>query len=203
VSELRQLMQSNPDVMLALGYPGQATVYLKEFFEAGYQKNTFLLFCDGTKSVEMPKALGANNMAGYFGTAAGSVSGDSQEIFQRDYTAKYGELPPLPYMGSFYDAIVVAALAAAAAQAEGKTVNGVNLRDMLRKVSNPPGEIVVAGVDGFKEALELLQAGQDINYEGVAGSQDFDEKGDVVTPIEVWKYIETEPYIETVRIERP
>ena len=203
VSELRQLMQSNPDVMLALGYPGQATVYLKEFFEAGYQKNTFLLFCDGTKSVAMPEALGPKNMAGYFGTAAGSVSGDSLANFRRDYEAKYGELPPLPYMDSFYDAIIVASLAAAAAQYAGLPVNGVNVRDMLRKVSNPPGEIIAAGVDGFKKALEALKAGRDINYEGVAGAQDFDKNGDVITPIGVWKYVENPPYIETVRFETP
>jgi branched-chain amino acid transport system substrate-binding protein len=203
VSELRQLMQSKPDVMLALGYPGQATVYLKEFFEAGYQKNTFLLFCDGTKSVAMPEALGPKNLAGYFGTAAGSVSGDSLANFQRDYEAKYGELPPLPYMDSFYDAIVIAALSAAAAQYADMPVNGKNVRDMLRKISNPPGEVVVAGVDGFKKALAALKAGKDINYEGVAGAQDFDKNGDVITPIEVWKYVENPPYIETVRFETP
>jgi len=203
VSELRQLMQSNPDVMLALSYPGQATVYLKEFFEAGYNKSTFVLFCDGTKSVEMPRALGPKVMAGYFGTAPGSVSGDSLSNFERDYKAKYGELPPLPYMTNFYDGIVVAALAAAKAQFEGKTVNGVAVRDNLRAVSNPPGEVVVAGVEGLKKALELIKAGQDINYEGAAGSQDFDEYGDTVTPIEIWKYVETEPFIETVRFETP
>jgi len=106
-------------------------------------------------------------------------------------------------MDSFYDAIVVAGLAAAAAQYSGKPVNGPNVRDMLRKVSNPPGEVVVAGVAGFKKALEALKAGRDINYEGVAGSQDFDENGDVVTPIEVWQFIEEPPYIETVRFESP
>ena len=30
--------------------------------------------------------------------------------------------------------------------------------------------------------------GKAINYEGAAGSVDFDKNGDVVTPIEVWKY---------------
>ena len=203
VSELRQLMQSNPDVMLALSYPGQATVYLKEFFEAGYNRTTFVLFCDGTKSVEMPKALGPKTLAGYFGTAPGSVSGDSLSNFERDYKAKYGELPPLPYMTNFYDGIVVAALAAAKAQFEGKTVNGVAVRDNLRAVSNPPGEVVVAGVAGLKKALELIKAGRDINYEGAAGSQDFDEYGDTVTPIEIWKYVEAEPFIESVRFETP
>jgi branched-chain amino acid transport system substrate-binding protein len=199
VSELRQLMQSKPDVMLALGYPGQATVYLKEFFEAGYNKTTDLLFCDGTKSIEMPNALGPENLAGFLGTAAGSVSGESLTHFQNDYKAKHGDLPPLPYMDTLYDGIIIASLAAAAAQYADKPVTGVNVRDMLRKVSNPPGEVVVAGVEGLKKALQLLKDGKDINYEGVAGSQDFDEHGDVFTPIDIWKFIATEPYIETVR----
>jgi branched-chain amino acid transport system substrate-binding protein len=203
VSELRQLMQSKPDVMLALSYPGQATVYLKEFFEAGYNKSCFVLFCDGTKSVEMPKALGPKTLAGYFGTAPGSVSGESLSNFERDYKAKYGQLPPLPYMTNFYDGIVIAALAAAKAQFSGKAVNGVAVRDNLRPVSDPPGEVVVAGVDGLKKALELIKAGKDVNYEGAAGDQDFDQNGDTVTPIEIWKYIDKEPYIETVRFETP
>jgi branched-chain amino acid transport system substrate-binding protein len=203
VTELRKLMQAKPDVMLAIGYPAQATVYLKEFFEAGYNKNTDLLFCDGTKSVEMPKALGPENLAGFYGTAAGSVSGESLTHFQNDYKAKYGDLPPQPYMDTIYDGVVIAALAAAAAQYADKPVNGVNVRDMLRKVADPPGEVVVAGVDGLKRALALLKEGKDINYEGVAGSQDFDKNGDVFTPIDIWQYVEEEPYIKTVRSVTP
>jgi branched-chain amino acid transport system substrate-binding protein len=203
VSELRQIMQSKPEVMLALSYPGQATVYLKEFFEAGYNKTTDLLFCDGTKSVEMPEALGAKNLAGFLGTAPGSVSGDSLTNFERDYKDKYGELPPLPYMTNIYDGVVIAALAAALAQDEDKPVNGVNVRDNLRRVSNPPGQVAVAGVDGLKKALQLLKDGKDINYEGAAGAEDFDKNGDTITPIEVWSYVEDEPYIETVRFETP
>jgi len=201
VSELRKIMQSKPDVMLALGYPGQATVYLKEFFEAGYQKSTKLLFCDGTKSVQMPKTLGPKNLAGFIGTAPGTVAGTSLDNFNRDYKAEYGEVPPLPYMTNFYDAVAVASLAAAACEGQKKKITPINVRDNLRFVSNPPGETIVAGVDGFKKALALLKSGKDINYEGAAGSVDFDKYGDVVTPIEVWKYVEKDPYIETVRSE--
>jgi len=203
VSELRQLMQSNPDVMLALGYPAHATVYLKEFFEAGYQKRTAPLFCDGTKSVKLPQAIGPKNLVGYFGTAAAPPAGVSVDNFRRDFKAKYGEIPPLPYLDTVYDAVVISALAAAAAQYEGLEVNGVNVRDKLRKVANPPGKVIEAGVDGLKEAFELLKAGKDINYEGAGGAQDFDENGDVVSPIEIWKFVEKEPYIERVRLETP
>jgi len=201
VSELRQIMQAEPDVMLALAYPGQATVYLKEFFEAGYNKTTDLLFCDGTKSVEMPKALGAENLAGFYGTAPGTVAGNTLKQFEADYKAEYGELPPLPFMSNFYDAVVVVGLAAAAAQARGLDITPVNVRDMLRVVANPPGEEIGAGVEEFKKAIQLLKDGKDINYEGAAGSVDFDDNGDVVTPIEIWQYIESDPFIKTVRME--
>ncbi len=203
VSELKKIMSAKPDVMLALGYPGQATVYLKEFFEAGYQKTTDLLFCDGTKSVKMPKALGAKNLAGYIGTAPGSAGGKSLENFKSDYKAKYGELPPLPFMSNFYDAVVIAGLAAAAVEAKGKALTPVNLRDELRYVADPPGVKVYAGGEGIKKALQLLKEGKDINYEGAAGSQDFDKNGDVVTPIEIWQYIAEPPYIKTVKLENP
>ena len=203
VAELKKIMADEPDVMLALAYPGQATVYLKEFFEGGYNATTDLLFCDGTKSVEMPKALGAKNLAGFMGTAPGSEASASLDNFEADYKVEFGEVPPLPFMSNFYDGIFVAGLAAAACDAKGMDITPVNLRDMLREVANPPGEVIVAGVDGIKKALELLKAGKAINYEGAAGSVDFDENGDVVTAIEVWKYVANEPYIETVRLETP
>ncbi len=203
VSELKRVMEKNPDCMLALAYPGQATVYLKEFFEAGYNEHTDLLFCDGTKSVEMPQALGAENLDGFMGTAPGSVAGESLSYFERDYEAMFGELPPLPFMSNFYDGVYIAGIAAYACLAAGKEITPINVRDMLREVANPPGEVIVAGVEGIKKAMELLDAGKDINYEGAAGSVDFDENGDVVTPIEIWKYVTKEPYIETVRLETP
>jgi hypothetical protein len=61
-----------------------------------------------------------------------------------------------------------------------------NIRDNLRKVANPPGEVIKCGE--FKKAFGLLKEGKEINYEGAAGTVDFDANGDVVTPIEVWKY---------------
>jgi ABC-type branched-subunit amino acid transport system substrate-binding protein len=201
VSELKKVMEGEPDAMVALSYPGHATVYLKEFFEAGYNETTDLLFVDGTKSVEMPEALGADLLAGFFGTAPGTVGGEALDIFESDYEAEYGELPPLPFMSNFYDAVAVAGLAAAACDAQGMDVTPICVRDMLREVGNPPGETITPGVESFKKALDLLKKGEAINYEGAAGAVDFDENGDVVTPIEVWKYIAEEPYIESVRME--
>jgi ABC-type branched-subunit amino acid transport system substrate-binding protein len=201
VAELEKVLADEPDAMVALAYPGQATVYLKEFFEAGYDAATDLLFVDGTKSADMPVEIGVDLMAGYFGTAPGSKGGEPLEKFTEAFEAEYGELKPLPFTTNFYDAVVVAALAAAKCDADGVDVTPINVRDRLRDVANPPGEVVMPGAEGIKKAVELIKDGKDVNYEGAAGAVDFDENGDVVTPIEVWKYIAEDPYIESVRME--
>jgi ABC-type branched-subunit amino acid transport system substrate-binding protein len=53
-------------------------------------------------------------------------------------------------------------------------------------VAKPPGAFVSPGE--FKNAFKLLDSGKEINYEGASGTVDFDENGDVLTPIEIWKF---------------
>lgn len=199
VAELRRASEGDPEVLVAISYPGHATVYLKEAIEGGFF-NRFL-FVDGTKSQEILEAVGAENLEGMVGTAPGSEKGPALEAFNRAYEAEYGELPPLPFMTNIYDAVVVAALAGVKAQVEGRELTGPNLRDFLRFVANPPGRVVIAGPEGVQEAVEALLNGEDINYEGAAGAIDFDEFGDVVTPIEVWAYKGGE--IVSLRLEKP
>lgn len=186
VAELKQAAEGDPDALVAISYPGHATVYLREALEGGFF-DTFI-FVDGTKSQEIVDAVGAEAVEGMLGTAPGSAETPSLEIFNQAYEEEYGERPPLPFMTNVYDAVVLAALAAYEAQVSGEELTSVSLRDHLRSVAGPPGEVVEAGVEGLTKALELIRAGQEINYEGAAGSEDFDENGDVVTPIEIWGY---------------
>jgi len=84
--------------------------------------------------------------------------------------------------------VVVIALAMHAAGPDAFEADpGKAIRDNLRKVANPPGVKITASVEDFREALKLLSDGVDIDYEGAAGAIDFDEHGDTVTPILVWK----------------
>jgi ABC-type branched-subunit amino acid transport system substrate-binding protein len=198
VAELRRAVQDKPDVLAAISYPGHASIYLREALEGNYIKK--FLFCDGTKSLEVVKAMGEKNAEGMMGTAPGSVLTGGYNVFIAEYGKAYGEVPPLPYMTNMYDAVALLGLAMKAAQVEGvKELTGVSIRDRLRKVANPPGEVVGPGAADLKKALQLLEDKQDINYEGAAGACDFDENGDVVTPIEVWKFAAGK--IVTVRLE--
>ena len=110
------------------------------------------------------------------GTAQGAPDSPALQEFHRSYAAVHGAPPEHPFIAENYDAAVLVALAAAKA---GSTTDAVAIRDALRSVANPPGEVVGPGVEGIKNALMLIAEGKDINYEGGAGSVDFDENGDV------------------------
>jgi ABC-type branched-subunit amino acid transport system substrate-binding protein len=183
-AELRKALDGKPDILGVYSYPEHAKVYVKEAIE--FFKFKSFLFCDGTKSEDIIKAIGAENLEGQMGTAPGSAGGDPFVMFSADYKAEYGRLPPLPFITNAYDATAVIGLAAYTAQVKGIELNSKNIRDHLRAVANPPGEVIKPGE--FKKAFDLIKAGKQINYEGAAGSVDFDKSGDVVTPIEVWKY---------------
>lgn len=195
-AELKKALADKPDILCAYSYPDHARVYLKEAIEFFKMKSFF--FCDGTKSEDIVKALGAANVEGMMGTAPGAAGGDSDKIFNQAYKARYGKLPPLPFITNAYDAAAVVGLAAQLAKAEGVEPNSKNIRDRLRVVANPPGEVIKPGE--FAKAFDLIKKGKAINYEGAAGSVDFDENGDVVTPIEVWKYEGGQ--IKTVSMEK-
>jgi len=183
-AELKKALAGKPEIVGAFSYPEHAKVYIKEAIEF-FKFNNFL-YCDGTKSFDIAKAVGADNVEGKFGTAPGALKTDSYDLFVSDYRAGYGVLPPLPFITNAYDATAVIGLAAYAAKVKGMPITSKNIRDNLRKVANPPGEVIKCGE--FKKAFDLLKEGKEINYEGAAGTVDFDANGDVVTPIEVWKY---------------
>jgi ABC-type branched-subunit amino acid transport system substrate-binding protein len=198
-AELKRALEGKPDVIGAFSYPEHAKVYIKEAFEFFKFRN--FLFCDGTKSLDIAKAVGNKVVEGRWGTAPGAAATDANIIFNADYRAEYGTLPPLPFITNAYDATAVIGLAAYAAKVKGLPMTSKNIRDNLRKIANPPGEVIKPGE--FKKAFKLLDQGKAINYEGAAGSVDFDANGDVKTPIEVWRYRRGVPTTIRVEIEIP
>ena len=182
VAELEKATEGDPDVLIAMSYQ-QAEVYLREALEGGYA-DTFL-FVDGTKIPESFEAIGWDALEGSYGTGPGFEANPSTQAFIDAYAAEYGEEPPHAFMNEAYDAFALIALAAAKA---GTNTDSAAIRDAIRDVANPPGEVVRPGPEGIAMALQLIAAGEDVNYEGAAGSVNLDENGDVITGyIEIWK----------------
>jgi ABC-type branched-subunit amino acid transport system substrate-binding protein len=185
-AELELAVAGAPDAMVAITYPGQATVFLKEALEGNFI-DTFV-FVDGTKSLDIVTAVGADAVEGMCGTAPGSKVTDSLAAFEAGWEASYGEISPYPFLPPAYDAVALTALAAYEAQVAGEEVTPATIRAHLRSVSGPPGEVVLAGPEGLTKARELLADGQEINFVGASGDIDLDEFGDVSAPIETWCY---------------
>ena len=197
-AELAQATEGDPEALIAMSYPGHASVYLKEAIEGGFIDQ--FRFVDGTKSdTDIPEAVGSEALEGMCGTAPGAAETDSMATYDADYLAEYGSPPSQPFTHNTYDAVVVAALAAYEAQVADEELTSIAVRDHLRSVAGPPGEKVFAGTEGLTKAFELLQDGKDIDYVGAAGDVDFDENGDVVTPIEIWCYEGGMPTMQELR----
>lgn len=181
-SELNRCVEGNPEVLAAISYPEHGRVYVKEALEQGLVDQ--FIFCDGTKSDQQFADLGWDNFEGMYGTAPGALEAAAGTAFTAAYEAEYGEKPPLPFMRESYDAVYVIALAAEKAGSTDSTA----IRDAIRDIANPPGEVVNPGPDGFGDALALIADGTDIDYQGAAGPIDFDPNGDVLQgAIEIWE----------------
>jgi len=184
-AQLEKALAGNPGVLIAISYPGQATVYLQE--SRDLYDYTSWQFVDGTKSEDIITAVGADVVDGLYGTAPGADPNWAGFVkFSDDYNAAYGQRPPLPYIDTGYDAMAVIGLAIAKSIIDGVPVTSQSVRDRMREVANPDGEKV--GVGDFQHAIALMKSGKDINYTGAAGEVDFDANGDVVTPVEIWQF---------------
>lgn len=93
------------------------------------------------------------------------------------YQSQFGR-EPAAYDPSTWDATTLLVLSAEAAQ----DITGPAVRDRIRDVANGPGQEVT----DVYEALSLLRAGQEINYQGASGAVDLDENGDVVSSYDLW-----------------
>ena len=124
-------------------------------------------------NLENPKTLAQlfhSNSSGFLATSTDSFAyEDDMELAeaQADFLSQYeGD-----YATNTYDAVVLLGLAyLSAGSAEPDA-----LARALREISNPPGKCI-----SYEECAMRIQNNEtDINYEGLSGRIDFDEKGDI------------------------
>jgi len=181
--EVDKLLAGNPDAIVMVSYPVDGNKQIVEAVEAGYQ-GAFLM-TDGMKGEGVapgPACASAESpgpIEGAYGTVA--AGGFKADQFEADYNAGGYGPSTIPYYDKAYDAVMLIALA----MVRAGEATGPAIRDNLRAVANPPGEIVY--YNEFEKAVALLEAGQDINYQGAAGVVDFKDTGDVTGGILIWK----------------
>ena len=184
LAELQQAAAEGASGLVAVAYPQQAEVFLREAIENDIF--TQFVFVDGTKSQELIDAIGAEYLDRMRGTApVGGPDTPGIVAWNDAYEAEYGELPTIPFVREAYDAAAALMLAVEAAG----TTDGRIIRNTLPRIASPGGDVVIPGADGIARGLELVRDGRDVNYEGAATSLDWNRDGDVTSGwVGIWEF---------------
>ncbi|MYD73328.1 MAG: ABC transporter substrate-binding protein [Chloroflexi bacterium] len=184
LAELQQAADDGAEVLIVIAFPQEAEIFIREALEQGLFDE--FLFVDGSKSQELVDAIGGEYLEGMRGTApAPGPESESLAAFNEAYIAEFGELSPLPFIPEAYDAAMAIGLAA---QAAG-SLDPAAIRDALREIAAPPGDVYPAGAQGVAGALAAIANGERINAEGAATSLDWNDAGDITSGyIGVWAY---------------
>ena len=184
--DLTTLFSTDPEAVYFIAFTNEGFTVMKNWFDGlgthpGWDRKW--VFAEGLKSqvfidqlrsgagIDVTAIKGTNPVTGFGGVYA---------TFADQYKARFFGQTPVLYTDNAYDAVWVIALAAQKAGA----VDGTSIKNNLRAVGGPPGTVIKPGQ--WSQALTALAAGQDVDWEGAAGAENFDANGDVTGPYEIW-----------------
>jgi len=178
--EVNSALAAGADALVLIAFPVDGATILREWISFGGPQEFVL--SNALRSDDVLEAVGAQYLEGALGVDNAQVSGPSVESFNADYQAAFDADPNRPGIHVNYDAAAVTLLAMAAAP----EATGTAIRDHIRAITDPAGEEIYPGVEGFTRAHELIEAGEPIRYVGATGPLTFDVNGDVAGPVLIW-----------------
>ena len=162
-SQVDQLLAAKPDAIAVIAFEETSSIIPQLVNTQGFPGSK-VYFVDGNLSNSYEFQPGT--LQGAKGTLPGNPA-DTQ--FQSRLLEVDPALTDFSYAPESYDAVIVAALAAA----QAKDDSGTAIRDNLQSVSEG-GEKCTT----FADCLKLINDGKDIDYDGVSGPITFDANGD-------------------------
>jgi branched-chain amino acid transport system substrate-binding protein len=171
-SEAAQITSGNPDYFAIIDFPEPFDKVGPALLRTGKWDPTKTFITDGLSDSTLPATVGSEASEGLQGTAPGAFSGQAPDAFDRLYTQAPGPARNL-FDSTVFDDVILCYLGAVAA---GST-EGRDIADAITAVTGPPGTKYT--FEQLPQAIEALQNGDDIDYEGVSGPIDWDENGDL------------------------
>ena len=190
-TDLQTLFSTNPQAVYFAGFPGEGLILMSQW-QAGLSSNPGWnrpwFFSEGLDSQAFMDQLRGSSVnvdvTKIRGTSPVSPFGAIHDAWVVQFKAANNGLVPVLYSDYTYDAVYLIALAATKA----KSVDGTAIQANLRAVSGGSGSggtVIKPGQ--WALALTTLNAtGGTVNWEGAAGSENFDANGDVRGSYEVW-----------------
>ena len=178
-SEASDLVSGNPDGLVIVDFPETYNKVGPALVRAGFDpKTTFVT--DGLISGDLAESAGEDAVNGLRGTAPG-VPDDDQSAQAFDDLWNQSDIEPDIERQTFdaqnFDAVVLCYLAAVAA---GST-EGADMAEVVQDISAPEGDQYTW--EELPDAVEALENGDDIDYQGASGPIDMDENGDATSGV--------------------
>jgi ABC-type branched-subunit amino acid transport system substrate-binding protein len=171
-SEAQQLTSGEPDNFVIIDFPETFAKLGPALVRTGNWKADDTFITDGLSSTELVEEVGGEATEGMLGTAPGTFSGDAPNAFDKLYEGAPGPPRNLFDSTTFDDVILCYLAAVAAGSADGK-----EMAEAVVDVTGPGGNKYT--FEELAQAIEALQDGEDIDYEGASGPIDWDENGDL------------------------
>ena len=174
-SEADEIVSGNPDLFLLIDFEepwnriGPALTRTGDYDAANLYTADGLAFEDG-----IPDSIPVDTLAGAHGTRP-STPADSPAAKAFDELYASSSEPPKgrnSFDSQNFDAATLCVLAAVAAGSSDATA----IQEQVQAVSGPPGDQY--DYTQLADAITALQAGDDIDYQGVSGPGDLDDNGD-------------------------
>jgi len=167
-AEVQQIVAADPDAIIVIGFDESARI-ITSLIENGVGP--------GEKAVYGSDGNMGNALGEQFGDQAGALEGMKGttpltplgEDFQERLLEVDPELVDFNYSGESYDAVVIIALAAEIADTDAAAAFAEEISGVTRD-GEPCAD--------YAACLELVQAGEDIDYDGVIGPIEMSDAGD-------------------------
>jgi ABC-type branched-subunit amino acid transport system substrate-binding protein len=171
-SEANQIVANSPDAFVVVEFPAQYAKIGASLLRTG-KFDAHKLWLAGGQLATIPQFVPFESMEGARGTrAAVPLGAGAAEAYDRLFKANSGGVQRQGVDAFNFDSTTLCILGAIAA----KSSNGREIAKQLQRVSGPPGKKYT--YLQLSQAIADLQAGKDIDYEGVSGSIDLDKNGD-------------------------
>jgi branched-chain amino acid transport system substrate-binding protein len=180
-SEIEDVLRRDADALLLMGFPESAAPVVSELaFRAKMGTRWYL-----SPTLDTPRffeVVPSGALVGARLPKPGRVTEGS--AFEAEFRQRWGD-GPLDEAYGFYDAAAIAALSLQAALVKTGALPTVDtLGDFVRLVAGPPGAPITW--DGLDRGLAMIRAGEDVDYQGLSGQLDFDDRGNPDRTLVQW-----------------
>ncbi|HEU0214560.1 MAG TPA: ABC transporter substrate-binding protein [Jiangellaceae bacterium] len=164
-TEVTQMAANDPDAIVLIGFAETLTIIPELVAQGIGPQDVPLYFVDGNLS-NYGDQLPAGTLDGNKGTLPGA---ETTEDFQARALEIDPALEDFSYAPESYDAAILIALAAVAAEDDGAESIASRLVDISKEGTK---------CTTFEECVGLLEDGEDIDYDGASGPIEFSDVGD-------------------------